>query len=94
MSGRFGAAAFAERARRELQATGESVRKRTVETRDALTVQEAHVARAGSVTVHSTKVNTTASKLASGWCCASAASPVSWTGTAGLTGSICCNIFQ
>jgi DNA-binding CsgD family transcriptional regulator len=43
--GRFGAAAFAERARRELQATGETVRKRTMDTRDALTVQEAQVAR-------------------------------------------------
>jgi DNA-binding CsgD family transcriptional regulator len=45
MFGRFGAAAFAERARRELQATGETVRKRTVETRDVLTAQEAQVAR-------------------------------------------------
>jgi DNA-binding CsgD family transcriptional regulator len=31
--------------RRELQATGETVRKRIVDTRDALTVQEAQVAR-------------------------------------------------
>ena len=31
MFGRFGAAAFAERARRELQATGETVRKRAAE---------------------------------------------------------------
>jgi DNA-binding CsgD family transcriptional regulator len=45
MFGRFGAAAFAERARRELQATGETVRKRTADTRDVLTVQEAQVAR-------------------------------------------------
>jgi DNA-binding CsgD family transcriptional regulator len=45
MSGRFGAAGFAERARRELQATGETVRKRTADARDALTVQEAQVAR-------------------------------------------------
>jgi len=45
MFGRFGAAAFAERARRELQATGETVRKRTVDTADALTVQETQVAR-------------------------------------------------
>lgn len=36
MFGRFGAAAFADRARRELQATGETVRKRTVNTRDAV----------------------------------------------------------
>jgi DNA-binding NarL/FixJ family response regulator len=40
-----GAEAFAERARRELLATGETVRKRTVETRDDLTPQEAQVAR-------------------------------------------------
>src|SRR5207248_7918715 len=41
----MGAEAFAERARRELQATGETVRKRTVETRDDLTSQEAQIAR-------------------------------------------------
>jgi DNA-binding CsgD family transcriptional regulator len=40
----MGAEAFAERARRELQATGETVRKRTVETLDELTPQEAQVA--------------------------------------------------
>jgi DNA-binding CsgD family transcriptional regulator len=45
MFGRFGAEAFAERANRELQATGETVRRRTVETRDVLTAQEAQVAR-------------------------------------------------
>jgi DNA-binding CsgD family transcriptional regulator len=45
MFGRFEAAAFAERARRELQATGETVRKRTVDTRNALTAQEAQIAR-------------------------------------------------
>jgi DNA-binding CsgD family transcriptional regulator len=45
MLGRIGAEAFAERARRELLATGETVRKRTVETRDVLTAQEALVAR-------------------------------------------------
>ena len=42
---RMGAEAFAERARRELLATGETVRKRTVETLDELTAQEAQVAR-------------------------------------------------
>jgi DNA-binding CsgD family transcriptional regulator len=36
--------AFAERARRELLATGETVRKRTVETRNDLTPQEAQIA--------------------------------------------------
>lgn len=45
MFARMGAAAFAERARRELSATGETVRKRTVETLDELTAQEAQVAR-------------------------------------------------
>jgi DNA-binding CsgD family transcriptional regulator len=41
----MGAHGFAERARIELLATGESVRKRTVETRDDLTAQEAQIAR-------------------------------------------------
>ncbi len=41
----FGMEAFAERARVELQATGEHARKRTVETRDDLTPQEVHIAR-------------------------------------------------
>jgi DNA-binding CsgD family transcriptional regulator len=36
---------FADRARRELLATGEKVRKRRVETRDELTPQEAQIAR-------------------------------------------------
>ena len=45
MFSRMGAAAFAERARRELSATGETVRKRAVETLDELTAQEAQVAR-------------------------------------------------
>jgi DNA-binding CsgD family transcriptional regulator len=42
---RFGAAAFAERARRELLATGETVRRVTADARDALTPQEVQVAR-------------------------------------------------
>jgi ATP/maltotriose-dependent transcriptional regulator MalT len=41
----IGMKAFAERARRELVATGEKVRKRTVETRDELTPQEQQIAR-------------------------------------------------
>jgi DNA-binding CsgD family transcriptional regulator len=45
MLSRIGAGAFAERARGELLATGETVRKRAVDTRDALTSQEALVAR-------------------------------------------------
>jgi DNA-binding CsgD family transcriptional regulator len=41
----MGVEAFAERARRELQATGEAVRKRTFETGGELTPQEAVIAR-------------------------------------------------
>jgi DNA-binding CsgD family transcriptional regulator len=41
----MGMEAFAERAHRELLATGETVRKRTVETLDQLTPQEVQVAR-------------------------------------------------
>jgi DNA-binding CsgD family transcriptional regulator len=41
----MGIEAFAERARRELLATGDTVRKRTVETVSELTPQEAHIAR-------------------------------------------------
>jgi DNA-binding NarL/FixJ family response regulator len=41
----MGAQAFAERAQRELLATGETVRKRTADTRDQLTPQEAQIAR-------------------------------------------------
>jgi len=41
----MGAEAFAARAERELLATGERVRERTVETRGQLTAQEAQVAR-------------------------------------------------
>jgi len=40
----MGMEAFAERARKELQATGEKVRRRTVETRDDLTAQERQIA--------------------------------------------------
>jgi DNA-binding CsgD family transcriptional regulator len=40
----MGMKAFAERARRELLATGEKVRKRTVDTRDELTGQERQIA--------------------------------------------------
>jgi DNA-binding CsgD family transcriptional regulator len=41
----MGVRAFAERARRELSATGETVRKEVRETRQELTVQELHIAR-------------------------------------------------
>jgi DNA-binding CsgD family transcriptional regulator len=43
---RIGAEAFAERARRELRATGETARKRTLAVHDGdLTAQEAQIAR-------------------------------------------------
>ncbi|MEV0286880.1 AAA family ATPase [Kribbella sp. NPDC050820] len=45
MLSRIGADAFAERARRALQAAGAKVRKRAVETSTALTAQEAQIAR-------------------------------------------------
>jgi len=41
----MGMEAFAERTRRELLATGDTVRKRTAETASELTAQEAHIAR-------------------------------------------------
>ena len=41
----MGVDAFADRARRELLATGETVRKRTPATSAGLTPQEAHIAR-------------------------------------------------
>jgi DNA-binding CsgD family transcriptional regulator len=43
--GDFGAESFAERARRELLATGETARRRTDDMRDVLTPQEAQIAR-------------------------------------------------
>ena len=43
--GEMGMEAFAERARRELAATGETLRKRRIETRDELTPQEWQIAR-------------------------------------------------
>jgi DNA-binding CsgD family transcriptional regulator len=41
----MGTEAFAERTRRELLATGDTVRKQTAETASELTAQEAHIAR-------------------------------------------------
>ena len=41
----MGMAGFAERARQELAATGETARKRTIDTAEELTAQEAHIAR-------------------------------------------------
>jgi DNA-binding CsgD family transcriptional regulator len=45
----MGAGPFAERAARELGATGETASKRTDVTNDALTMQEAHIARLAAV---------------------------------------------
>jgi ATP/maltotriose-dependent transcriptional regulator MalT len=45
MYSEIGMNGFAERARRELMATGETVRKRSPETRDSLTAQEVQIAR-------------------------------------------------
>jgi DNA-binding CsgD family transcriptional regulator len=45
MFGAMGMEAFAERARQELLATGATVHKRSLEARDELTPQEAHIAR-------------------------------------------------
>lgn len=52
--GDMGAKAFTERARQELVATGATVRRRQVETRDILTAQEAQIAQlaAGGLTNH------------------------------------------
>jgi len=44
----IGMEAFAERAERELAATGEKVRKRSADTRDELTPQEEQIARLAS----------------------------------------------
>jgi DNA-binding NarL/FixJ family response regulator len=48
MLSRMGANGFADRARRELLATGETVRKRTDESRQDLTPQEEQIARLAS----------------------------------------------
>ena len=45
MLGAIGMEGFAERARRELLVTGAKVRRRTADTRDQLTAQEAQIAR-------------------------------------------------
>lgn len=52
----MGIEAFAERARRELAATGESARKRNVETSDQLTAQETQVARLAAAALSNTDI--------------------------------------
>jgi hypothetical protein len=57
----IGMEAFTERARKELAATGEQARKRTVETRDDLTAQERQIAQLVFTTLRS-RVTRTASR--------------------------------
>jgi DNA-binding CsgD family transcriptional regulator len=52
----IGMEAFAERAERELLASGESVRRRSVETRDDLTPQEAQITRLASEGLSNTEI--------------------------------------
>jgi DNA-binding NarL/FixJ family response regulator len=54
----IGMEAFAERARVELLATGERVRKRSVETRDELTAQERQVAVLAGDGLSNTEIGT------------------------------------
>jgi DNA-binding CsgD family transcriptional regulator len=54
----MGMEAFAARARRELLATGEKVRKRTVETRDELTPQERQIAQLASAGLTNPEIGT------------------------------------
>ena len=49
MFARMGAEAFAERSRRELLATGETARERTVTTQTDLTPQESQIARLAAI---------------------------------------------
>jgi DNA-binding CsgD family transcriptional regulator len=52
----MGMAAFGERARRELAATGETVHKRTVDTRRELTAQELNIARFAAEELSNTEI--------------------------------------
>lgn len=52
----MGMAAFSERARRELVATGETVRKRSAETRDELTPQEEQIVRLAGTGLSNTEI--------------------------------------
>ena len=54
----IGMQAFAERARRELRATGETVRTRTADPRDQLTPQEAQIARLARAGVSNPEIAT------------------------------------
>jgi DNA-binding CsgD family transcriptional regulator len=52
----MGAEAFADRARRELTATGETVHRRTMQTQEELTDQEAHIARLAAEGLTNTEI--------------------------------------
>jgi DNA-binding CsgD family transcriptional regulator len=54
----MGIGAFAERARRELLATGETVRKRSVATTNDLTAQEAEIARLAGIGLSNPEIST------------------------------------
>ena len=56
MFGAIGMEAFEERARRELVATGETVRKRTVETSNDLTPHEMQIARLAGERLSNTEI--------------------------------------
>jgi DNA-binding CsgD family transcriptional regulator len=56
--GEMGMDAFAERARKELLATGETARKRTIETVNELTAQEAQIARLARSGRSNTEIST------------------------------------
>lgn len=56
MFSRMGINAFAERARVELLATGERVRRRTIETQDQLSAQELQIARRAAEGVHNQEI--------------------------------------
>ena len=73
----FGMEAFAERARVELQATGERARKRTVDTLDQLTPQEAQIRdsrRTGTPTERSRRSSSSARARSSTTCARRSAS--------------------
>jgi DNA-binding NarL/FixJ family response regulator len=58
MFGAIGMNAFAERARRELLATGEKVRRRSLSTHTELTAQEAEIARLAAEGRTNTEIGT------------------------------------
>ncbi len=83
MPAAMGTAGFAERARKELAATGETARKRTIETVDELTAQEAQIARPARNGCSNPKISTSCSSArvrSNGICARSSPSSVSAPG--------------